>query len=319
MILSAARWLSPGGARARLSILIYHRVLPEPDALSPDEPDLKRFEQELGWISRWFKVLPLDEAAARLAAGSLPPRAAAITFDDGYADNATVALPALQRVGLCATFFIATSFLNGGRMWNDTVIESIRACRATWLDLDAVGLGRHAMDSMASRRRAVCQLLPAIKYLSPAEREAAVAAVQASCGERLPDDLMMRSDQVQALRRAGMQIGAHTRSHPILTRLGDDAARTEILGSKHDLESLLGEPVTLFAYPNGKPGVDYGASHARMVREAGFAAAVSTAPGAASASSDRFQLPRFSPWDRSRVRYGLRMLGNLRAGSGARV
>jgi len=319
MIRTAAHWLSPGGARARLSILIFHRVLPEPDALCPDAPDLQRFEQELRWISRWFNVLPLDEAAANLAGGSLPPRAAAITFDDGYADSATVALPALQRVGLSATFFIATSFLDGGRMWNDTVIESVRACRAPWLDLGNVGLGRYAMDSMASRRQAICQLLPAIKYLAPAQRDTAVAAVQAACGERLPADLMMRSEQVLMLRRAGMQIGAHTRSHPILASLHDDFAATEIVGSKHDLEALIGEPVTLFAYPNGKPGVDYGASHARMVKEAGFAAAVSTAPGTASARSDRFQLPRFSPWDRGRTRYGLRMLANLRGGSGATV
>ena len=317
MIRTAAHCLSPGGARAQLSILIFHRVLPEPDVLCPDAPDLRRFEQELHWISRWFHVLPLDDAAARLAAGRLPPRAAAITFDDGYADNATVALPALQRAGLSATFFIATSFLDGGRMWNDTVIESVRACRAPWLELGAAGLGRFAMDGIESRRKAISQLLPAIKYLAPAQREAAVAAVQAACGARLPDDLMMRSEQVLALRRSGMQVGAHTRSHPILARLGDDLAADEISGSKRDLEALLSEPVTLFAYPNGKPGVDYGASHARMVQEAGFAAAVSTAPGAASARSDRFQLPRFSPWDRSRTRYGLRMLVNLRGGSGA--
>ena len=316
MIRTAARWLSPGGTRARLSILIYHRVLPEPDGLFPDVPDLKRFEQELHWISRWFHVLPLDEAAARLEAGSLPPRAAAITFDDGYADNATVALPALQRAGLSATFFIATSFLDGGRMWNDTVIESVRACHTPWLDLGAVGLGRFAMDGIESRRKAIGQLLPAIKYLAPAQRDAAVAAVQVASGECLPDDLMMRSEQVLAMRRAGMQIGAHTRSHPILARLGDDVAADEISDSKRDLEALLSEPVSLFAYPNGKPGVDYGASHARMVQAAGFTAAVSTAPGAASAHSDRFQLPRFSPWDRGRTRYGLRMLANLRGGCG---
>ena len=317
MIRSAAQWLSPGGTRAQLSILIFHRVLPEPDALCPDVPDLKRFEQELQWLSRWFHVLPLDEAAARLAAGSLPPRAAAITFDDGYADNATLALPALQRAGLSATFFIATSFLDGGRMWNDTVIESVRACRTPWLDLGAVGLGRFAMDGIESRRKAIGQLLPAIKYMAPVQREATVAAMHEACGERLPDDLMMRSEQVLALRRAGMQIGAHTRSHPILARLGDDLAADEIKDSKRDLEALLCEPVTLFAYPNGKPAVDYGASHARMVQAAGFTAAVSTAPGAASARSDRFQLPRFAPWDRGRTRYGLRMLANLRGGSGA--
>jgi len=319
MIRTALQWLSPGGARARLSILIFHRVLPRPDDLCPDEPDAARFEQELHWISRWFQVLPLDDAASLLAAGKLPPGAAAITFDDGYADNATVALPALQRARLPATFFIATSFLDGGRMWNDTVIESVRACRAPALDLRAAGLGYFALDSIDSRRQAIGHLLPAIKYLEPAQRDAAVAAVHQACGERLPDDLMMRSHQVLALRRAGMQIGAHTRSHPILARLGETAAVDEIVGSKRDLESLLGEPVTLFAYPNGKPGVDYGAMHARMVHDAGFTAAVSTAPGAASTGSDRFQLPRFSPWDRSRTRYGLRMLANLRAGSGARV
>ena len=110
MIRTAAHLLSPGGARARLSVLIFHRVFAQPDPLAPSEPDLPRFEHLLRWVSRWFQVLPLDEAVARLAAGTLPPRAAAITFDDGYADNAEVALPALQRAGLPATFFIATGF-----------------------------------------------------------------------------------------------------------------------------------------------------------------------------------------------------------------
>ena len=123
---------------------------------------------------------------------------------------------------------------------------------------------------------------------------------------------MMSSGQVRALRRAGMQIGAHTRTHPILARSEKHEAVAEIEGSKHDLEALLGEPVTLFAYPNGKPGADYSARHAEMVRRAGFVAALSTAAGAASAGSDRFQLPRFTPWDREPLRFGLRMIANLR-------
>lgn len=319
MIRAAARWLSPGGEKARLSILIFHRVFAQPDLLMPGEPDVPRFEQLLRWVSDWFQVLPLDSAVDHLANGTLPPRAAAITFDDGYADNATQALPALQRARLPATFFIATGYLDGGRMFNDTVIEAVRACRKPWLDLEGAGLGRFAMDSIESRRRAIDQLLPAIKYLEPAQREAAVTLVQQAAGEPLPDDLMMRSDQVVALRRAGMQIGAHTRTHPILTRLDEQAAVEEIRGSKRDLESLLGEPVKLFAYPNGKPGSDYGPSHANMVRDAGFAAAVSTAPGCGTTASDRYQLPRFLPWDRGRLRFGLRMLASLRTGSGERA
>ena len=119
--------LSPGGARARLTVLIFHRVHPGQDAMFPGEMHAATFRERMGWVREWFNVLPLDEAVAALARGTLPARALAITFDDGYADNFTVALPILQQLGLPATFFIATGFLDGGRMWNDTVIEAMRA------------------------------------------------------------------------------------------------------------------------------------------------------------------------------------------------
>jgi peptidoglycan/xylan/chitin deacetylase (PgdA/CDA1 family) len=304
--------LSPGGLQGRLSILIFHRVLSQPDPLFPGEQDCRRFDEVLGWVARWFQVIPLDEAVSRLGAGTLPARAAAITFDDGYADNATHALPILQRHGMTATFFIATSFLDGGRMWNDSVIEAVRACNSQVLDLADRGFGTYELDSFENRRKAIEALLGKIKYLEPAKREQAVACVQQSVGRVLPDDLMMTSKQVLQLRQAGMQIGAHTCFHPILASIADVDAKSEITRSKIALESLLQEPVTLFAYPNGKPGKDYLAKHAFMVKQAGFAAAVSTAPGVSSVATDPFQLPRFSPWDAKRLRYGLRLLSNLR-------
>lgn len=304
--------LSPGGRRARLSILIFHRVLSHPDPLFPGEQDVRRFNEVLSWVARWFQVIPLDDAVSRLGIGNLPARAAAITFDDGYADNVTNALPILQRHGLVATFFVATSFLDGGRMWNDSVIESVRAFRGKVLDLSAAGLGTYHLESCDQRRLAIEALLAQIKYLDPVKRRDAVAFVQQSVGRALPDDLMMSSKQVMQLRHTGMQIGAHTCSHPILTRLSDGDALNEILGSKVALESLLQESVGLFAYPNGKPGHDYLAKHALMVRQAGFTAAVTTAPGVSSAATDSYQLPRFSPWDTGRLCYGIRMLANLR-------
>jgi peptidoglycan/xylan/chitin deacetylase (PgdA/CDA1 family) len=305
--------LSPSGPQARLSILIFHRVLSRPDLMFPGEQDGRRFDEVLAWVARWFQVIPLDEGISRLGTGSLPARAAAITFDDGYADNATQALPILQRHGMTATFFVATSFLDGGRMWNDSVIEAVRACSSKVLDLTDGGLGIYQLDSFDSRRKAVEALLGKIKYLEPAKREQAVAYVQQSVGKVLPDELMMKSKQVLQLRQAGMQIGAHTCSHPILASLPDAEAFDEIKGSKSALESLLGEPVRLFAYPNGKPGKDYLAKHAHMVRRAGFMAAVSTAPGVSTGATDPFQLPRFSPWDTGRLRYGMRMIANLRS------
>ena len=304
--------LSPTGPRARLSILIFHRVLGQPDPLFPGEQDIRRFDEVLSWVSKWFQVLPLDEAVLRLGAGTLPACAAAITFDDGYADNLTNALPVLQHHGMTATFFVATSFLDGGRMWNDSIVEAVRTCRAEVLDLKGEGLGAYALESNEQRRIAIEALLANIKYLEPVKRQEAVAFVQRCVGGVLPDDLMMTSRQVKELRHAGMQIGAHTCSHPILAKLPDEEALNEISGSKSVLESLLEEPITLFAYPNGKPGKDYLAKHAVMVEKAGFQAAVSTANGVSSAATDRYQLPRFSPWDASRFRYGVRMLSNLR-------
>lgn len=306
--------LSPGGQRARLSILIFHRVLSQADPLFPGEQDSRRFDEVLSWVERWLQVLPLDRAVMQLRDGTLPARAAAITFDDGYADNATNALPILRAHGMAATFFVATSFLDGGRMWNDSVIEVVRGFRGKALDLSDAGLGFHSLDSHEQRRIAIESLLGRIKYLGMQERQQAIAQVIdiAGAGGTMPDDLMMRSEQLLELRNAGMQIGAHTCSHPILEKIPDSQALSEITKSKSVLESLLGEPVTLFAYPNGKPDVDYSTRHVAMVRQAGYVAAVSTAPGVAMQTSDIYQLPRFTPWDRTRSRYGLRLLDNSR-------
>jgi peptidoglycan/xylan/chitin deacetylase (PgdA/CDA1 family) len=305
------RVLSPAGRRARLSVLIFHRVRPAPDPLFPEELDAARFDRQLGLLKSWFHILPLPDAVAALHEGRLPARALAITFDDGYADNCSIALPILQRHAVAATFFIASAFLDGGRMWNDSVIESLRSCSSRMLDLRAIELGTHALGSDAERRVAIEQVLRSLKYLPLGERETKVEALAELCGSTLPDDLMLTGAQVLAMRDAGMSIGAHTMHHPILARQSDADAWHEIAECKRSLERLLAEPVTLFAYPNGKPCRDYLPAHVRMAREIGFVAAFSTAPGTAGAGEDRFEIPRFTPWDRAPARYGLRMAQNL--------
>jgi peptidoglycan/xylan/chitin deacetylase (PgdA/CDA1 family) len=312
MIRSTLSLLAPGGARARLSVLIFHRVLPRPDPLFPDEPDVARFEELMGWVARWFHVLPLDEALQGLAAGTLPARAAAITFDDGYADNLTCAVPVLRRHGLSATFFIATGFLDGGRMWNDTLIEALRATGRDAIDCRHLGLGVLRLGSTEDKRLALARLVPAVKHLEAARRADEVARIAEACAAPLPGDLMLTTAQLRALREAGMGIGAHTVTHPILKTLSRQQARAEISASREALEGLLGEPVRLFAYPNGKAGEDYLPEHVEMVRGLGFDAAVATNWGVSDAGSDRHQIPRFTPWDAGRTRFGLRLLANLR-------
>jgi len=250
------------------------------------------------------------DAIAGLRHGNLPARPLCITFDDGYADNATLALPVLRKLGLHATFFVATGYLNGGRMWNDTVIEAVRAAPGPRLDLSELGLGVFVVDSIRGKRDAIEAILSRLKYQPSVERQRKADALAERVGAELPADLMMNDNQVRQLRAAQMSIGAHTETHPILTMLDDQAARREIHASKSYLERLLGEPITLFAYPNGKPGRDYGSTHVQMARELGFEAAVSTAPGVAFPGCDLFQIPRFTPWDRTSLRYGIRLARN---------
>jgi peptidoglycan/xylan/chitin deacetylase (PgdA/CDA1 family) len=313
MIRIAFSLLSPAGPRGRLSVLTFHRVLPAPDPIRSGEIDAARFDEICGWLASWARVLPLDEAVQRLAKRSLPARALAITFDDGYADNHDVALPILRKHRLNATFFIATGFLGDGRMWNDVVIEALRECAPGPLDLVGLIPGWHepvVVDDM-SRRRTAYAIVNQVKYLPHSQRLEVASAVEARCGTRSTQHLMMSEAQVRALRAAGMVIGAHTVSHPILLNLDAQLIRREVGESKDHLEALIGESVRLFAYPNGKPGVDYDGASTSIVRQLGFDAAFCTAWGAASAASDRYELPRFTPWDRTRSRYGVRLVANL--------
>jgi peptidoglycan/xylan/chitin deacetylase (PgdA/CDA1 family) len=303
---------SPSGSSAALSILIFHRVLSIPDPLFPGEADCVMFDRVIGWITQWFNILPLEHAITLLRRSELPARAAAITFDDGYADNLLNAVPILKNHSATATFFIATGFLDGGRMWNDTVIESVRRAKCNQLDASFLGVGNLDITDPERKRNALARLIPAIKHLPGQERTKAVDLIAASCAASLPQDLMLTSAQLIKLRNMGMGIGAHTVNHPILTKMEANSALHEIANSRDFLQNLLGERISLFAYPNGHRDIDYNLEHTRIVQNLGFDAAVTTNPGVSRKNSDLYQLPRFTPWDRTRTRFGLRLLLNDR-------
>lgn len=295
--------LSPAGRSARLLIMIYHRVLAERDPLLPGEVDADGFDWQMRLMARYFNVLPLSEGSRLLQAGHLPAQAACITFDDGYADNLHVAVPILRRYGLPATFFIATGFLDGGRMWNDSIIEWARRAPGAQWDLSEWGLGTWRIGTMEERQRAAMALVYQLRHLDFDERNAKVEALVSGSFAEHQEGLMLTADELRALMRAGMELGAHTVNHPILTRLDDDRARREISDSKEVLERVTGRSVTLFAFPNGTPGKDYDDRHVAMVKDAGFEAAVSTRRAVARRGSDVFQLPRFTPWHSNPARF----------------
>jgi peptidoglycan/xylan/chitin deacetylase (PgdA/CDA1 family) len=309
--------ISPAGHNARLAIFIFHRVLATPDPLRPDEPDIVRFERIVKFIRKGYNLMTVSEATRRLLDGSLPTAAACITFDDGYADNFTLAAPILAKWSAPATFFIATGYVEGGCMWNDRVIESLRAENSGILDLSCFGLGRYELENALSRSNALIAILNQLKYFSQEDRETTSVEIGKICG--LPSDHspMMSAEQLRALRKQGMELGAHTDSHPILNRISDTKAKSEIDLSKDRLELLIDQKVTTFAYPNGRPDKDYSMRHAEMVRQAGFLAAVTTEQAIATSASDIFQLPRFTPWDTSITKFALRCgLALIRANGG---
>tara|TARA_R110002049_G_scaffold53223_7_gene148995 strand:- start:4 stop:990 length:987 start_codon:yes stop_codon:yes gene_type:complete len=297
--------------RQRLSILIYHRVLPRRDPMRAAEPTVAEFDTQMRILRQYFHPLPLLEAVKRLNAGTLPDGAVCVTFDDGYADNEVHAMPVLRKYGIPATVFVSTGFLNGGRMWNDSVIEVLRSCRGEVLDLRELELDCYSIETIEQRVAAVESILQQIKPLDPQDRLALVNEIQKHSA-KLPDDLMMSDTQVQSLARNGIAIGAHTVNHPILSSIDDEQAYREIQESKQSLEALLQASVDAFAYPNGRPELDYNTRHRDMVSELGFRAAVSTHWGVGSRESDHYQLPRFTPWDRHPVKFALRLLANYR-------
>jgi len=307
------------GNSRRLVILTYHRVVADDPLKDPDEIDEQQFQMHVATLSRFFNVLKLSDAVSGLRNGGLPGRAVAITFDDGYKDNVTAALPILEHYGVPATFFIATGFLDGGIMWNDMAIESVRRFEGERIDLDDLDLGSYPAREPAEKIAAYRQIVGKLRYEPQERRNTLCKAIAERLEVQLPTDLMMSSGDLTTLRDAGMEIGAHTRNHPILAVVGEDDARREIVDGKRDVEQILGAEVKAFAYPNGRPGQDYKACHVDMVRDAGFELAVSTGAGSVSTEADVFQLGRVSVWHRSKPKLILRMLKNYFLGEPARA
>ena len=124
----------------------------------------------------------------------------------------------------------------------------------------------------------------------------------------------VNATQIRTMHNAGMTIGAHTVNHPILLNESDSVARTEIAESKIQLESIIGEEVHYFAYPNGKYKLDFDNVHIDMVRELGFKAAFSTDWGIAKLDlSSKYRLRRFTPWDKTLFRFCMRLIFNILA------
>jgi len=294
----------------------FHRI---GDARGPFYPGvpLADFERFAAFLARNYRVMPLHELAARSASGDPVGDSAAITFDDGYRDNLEVALPVLEKHGLPATVFLATAAIGTGQpLWHDRVAYILEQTAKSDLELTAGGR-RHAfaLPGLSARLEAATEACRILKTLPEAEKIAAVESLREEAG--IPDYAGLRGDMlawddVRAMIPRGITFGAHTVSHPILTRVPLEAARQEIAVSKHRIESETQAPCLTFAYPNGAPGKDFNEATERLVAEAGFVCAGSCGFEANPPGGNPFDLRRWTPHPYSIPLLALRMAWTAR-------
>jgi len=266
-------------------VLAYHRVA------DPDGDDLvgfrgnvsatpTEFEAHMSWVRERMNPVSLDTVAATLAGGELPERAVLVTFDDGYRDNLISAAPILDRFEIPAVVFLAT--------------DHIGTADPFWWDLAAWRFGDHGSGeadlpllgprSWADPEALATEWIEAAKLVPDAVRRAAVEQLAAVLGGGDPRpvfaETMLTWDEVRDLARRGWAIGAHTCSHPILTRLDPAVVAKEVGGSVDRVRDEIGRPVLGFAYPNGQPG-DFDEIARAAVSTAGVPLAFSLVPGPA--------------------------------------
>jgi len=305
--------------RAKLPILMYHGVVERP--LAPacwQQLPVDAFRRQLSWVARHFRVLPLVEALDRMKEGTLPPRSCALTFDDGFENDVTTALPVLEELGLPATVFVVTDLLGTAEVpWADRLYLAFARTRATRVDGAPAGLPPLGLGSDAARGEAYARVVGALKALDPAVKDTALHALTDALGApRAPDPgefRLMSWEQAIGLDRGGLvDVAAHTRTHEILSRLPTaEAVRDQVIPSQRAVAARLGRAPRVFAYPNGR-AVDVDDRAKAAVGEAGVPWAVTTVEGFATASDDPLALPRLSIGsDLSFARFRLLVSGTL--------
>ena len=284
-------------SKDKLSVFLFHKVPHQAHALVPGDITLATFESLLDEVVSQFRVLPLEDAVARLQADRLPRRAACITFDDGYADWMSGALPALRQRNLHATFFITTGQLGAGAaLWHERIQAAVLAHPGPVLEMGMPSLGRRSLATLAERQALVVQLEQELKYLTLSAREQAMRRLEAAAGVSPESVPHMSVEQLRDLHSQGFGVGGHTVNHPILDYCSETELVEEVAGVREQLAAIVGGSIAGFAYPHGRPNADFSRHHVQAVRRAGYSYAVTTHWGVANPHTSPFQIPRFTPW-----------------------
>ena len=298
-------------AQGKLTIFLFHKVPLIPDPVLPNEMDLPAFEHLLDTVVSCFSVIPYEEAVAGLTNDCLPPRAACITFDDGYESWLQGVVPVLEKRQLHATFFITTGQFEGRALWHERIAHAVKNWPTEAVDISHPAFPVAQVQTPEQRTGVVLALENFLKYLTLEVRNELLVTLEQGAGVTCDQVTRMSVADLKAIHQRGFGIGAHTVDHPILTYCDEVQALHEIGAAREILEGYIGAPVRSFAYPNGRPYADYSASHVELVKRAGYASAVTTQPGVGVPGRSVFQIPRVTPWAKAPLRVVLQLGRNL--------
>lgn len=290
-----------------LTVLNYHRIdyfdSPNFDLFRPNVSAApETFAQQMDYLRARYNVISVERLAAWLkGAAALPPRAALITFDDGYADNLKHAFPILKTRGLSAVIFLTTGFIETARpFYWDWVAYCFHHTRRQTVFLPL--LGELRWRSPKERERVMRDWIETLKRLPDEQKNALISELPDLLEVPIPEarfsGLYLTWEQVRAMRRDGIEFGSHTVSHPILTRIPLEQVRRELTESRRKIEQETGSPVVSLAYPNGQ-AADFSPAVAEAAREAGFSLAFTLLPG-----PTRYQTVRRGPFTIRRIYIG---------------
>ncbi len=272
-VVRATQWLT----RASPRIFMYHRFGPSSDGKRLGVQD---FERQLIELKARFRLMTFGDLATILASGQqVPPYSAVITVDDGYADFYEYAFPVLRKVGVPASLYVTTGFVDRELwLWPDQLEYVLKSTEERSLKCHIAGQGFDLpLQSAIERKQAWGKLVPVLLGMPNEEMRGAIEMLSQHLRVPLTSDqpaeyAAANWDQLKELSQAGIEIGPHTRTHPSLTRIPEAQLQEEIAGSKRRVEEMLGTHCRTFCYPNGTPD-DVNERIKEVVTEAGFLAA----------------------------------------------
>jgi peptidoglycan/xylan/chitin deacetylase (PgdA/CDA1 family) len=273
--------------RSTLTVLNYHRIEGKKEAVSKSfQPNISAspqvFDDQMMYLASNYNVISEEHFLDWMQnKASLPDFPALITFDDGYHDNLTNALPILKKYNYPAIIFLASGFIgkNKGFYW-DKSAYCFANTKKKYATLPI--LGKKVWDNEPASKLVLGEWVEILKRVSESEKQSAMKALPSILEVEIPENLfgnvMLSWEEARNMQAHGISFGAHTVSHPILTRVPLEQAEYEIAESKNQIEGKLGIAVRTFAYPNGqKQDISPEVIHA--VKRAGFQAAFSLIAG----------------------------------------